>query len=441
MKPCTHWSYTPYRPCDRAQGAPQISRLAPSATGVRGDYIPGAQGAHTLWVAPRGGEVYPLALGDEPVFAVDELQSGAEYELYITDADGVRGDTRLVRTGDVPGVPVHYLHPEDRGYAFSGQYLCSPSLVRLPGGVLLASCDVYAANAPQNLTLLLRSEDRGLTWRYVTDIFPCFWGKLFVHQGAVYMLGLSTEYGDVLIGRSLDEGYTWEQPTVILRGSGSAAYSGPHRAPMHLVRCAGRFWTSLEYGGWTQGGFACGALSIDEHDDLLVAENWVLSGFTPHNPDWPGAHSGALGGIEGNLLPAPDGQLRLFLRYAQEHALLMRLNARYPHHAPVFEAVVPFPMGHSKFEILPRLGGGYLAVGNRAPMRNVLSLYQSDDLRRWAHVRDLIDCADMDAQRVAFQYPSALLDGKRLLVLCRTAYNEPANYHDSNTITFHSFAL
>ena len=84
---------------------------------------------------------------------------------------------------DSVGTVVNYLHPADDCYSFSGHALCSPSLVRHPDGYLLASMDAYSGDYPQNLTLIFRSDDDGKTWKYVSELFPCFWGKMFIHKG------------------------------------------------------------------------------------------------------------------------------------------------------------------------------------------------------------------------------------------------------------------
>ena len=56
--------------------------------------------------------------------------------------------------------------------------------------------DLFEGGAPQNLTLLFGSSDNGETWEYISELFPCFWGKMFIYDGALYMTGVSTEYGD-----------------------------------------------------------------------------------------------------------------------------------------------------------------------------------------------------------------------------------------------------
>ena len=78
--------------------------------------------------------------------------------------------------------------------------------------------DVFKGGEAQDLTLIFRSDDDGKTWKYRSELFPCFWGKMFIHRGELYMLGCSTEYGDMLIGKSSDGGVTFGMPTVLLRG-------------------------------------------------------------------------------------------------------------------------------------------------------------------------------------------------------------------------------
>jgi len=133
------------------------------------------------------------------------------------------------------------------------------------------------------------------------------------------MLATANEYGDLLIGRSDDEGRNWSIPTVIFRGSNSCFESGFHKAPNNVVRAYGRLWTSIDYGSWVRKSFSNSIFSIDENADLLQAENWCCSGFLKHNPNWANAED-IPGAIEGNIVVAPDGSIVNMLRYSKNKA-------------------------------------------------------------------------------------------------------------------------
>jgi hypothetical protein len=49
---------------------------------------------------------------------------------------------------------------------------------------------------------------------------------MFIYQNELYMLSCSTEYGDLLIGKSTDGGKTFGEPTVLLKGSGGKKRRG-----------------------------------------------------------------------------------------------------------------------------------------------------------------------------------------------------------------------
>lgn len=424
------WSYTPYRPadCDDTD-VPYICRLAPTAAGVELEWLDNSDSdAHTIVCRERQGKNEVAVTTKEHTVRIEPLNERCEYQLTVRNARGKTSRRRLFRTGEAPGTVINYLHPDDREYAFSGNYLCSPGIVRLPGGALLASMDLFQLGKAQNLTLLFRSDDDGASWRYVTELLPCFWGKPFIHNQQLYLLSISTEYGDILIGRSTDEGKTWSAPTVLARGS-CVAGRGFHRAPCVILHSAGRLWTSLEYGSWKQGGYANAVLSADEHADLLCPESWHISQFRPRE--------GSISAIEGNVVEAPDGSIVNMLRYAEGEALLLKADAHNPDHMLQYDKTVPFPMAHTKFEVMRHQSGAYYAVGNRAPGRNVLSLYRSPDLEEWTWVKDILDYRDCDASCTAFQYPACLLEGDELLIVSRTAISGAATFHDNNYSTFH----
>ncbi len=442
MKGNNRWNYKPYAPLDRTDSAadPFICRIAPGKGSVEIAWIH-ADADAAVYFAERGSQVWEHLAADGSTLRIGHLKDGTDYRIYVESRDHRKSMVRLARTGEVPGTVVQYLHPDDGAFDFSGRYLCSPSILRLPGGRWLASADIYGPGTPQNLTMILESDDNGSSWRYRTDLFPCFWGKLFMHRDSLYMLGTSTEYGDLLIGKSDDEGRTWSEPAVIARGSCHSGERGFHKAPVPVIHAAGRLWTAVEYGTWAEKrkGFADLALSIDENACLLDAEEWTLSEPLPHDNGWSGALAGC-SGIEGNMVEAPDESVRNILRYAENQALMLRADAEHPERPLRFDRFIRFPMGHTKFEIR-RKGDIYVAVGNRLPLRNILSVYKSRDLISWEPIGDILDYGPMDMHSVAFQYPSFEFDGDGLAVLSRTAWNCAHNFHDSNYITFHRFTM
>lgn len=358
---------------------------------------------------------------------------------------------RLARTGFVPGGSVvNYLHPEDGAYAYSGRCLCSPSLVRHPDGFLLASMDVFQGGAPQDLTLLFRSDDDGETWRYVSELFPCFWGRLFVHRGALYMLACSTEYGDLLIGRSDDGGKTFSMPAVLLRGSSGFKQKGVHKNPQPVMRYRGRLWITLEWGSWASGTHAAMCASIDENADLLDASAWHFTPPVPYDPAWEGAAEGPSPGcIEGCPVVFPDGELYNVMRYEIDGckpsfglACVMKVFPDEPDRPLAFHRMIPFPGNHAKFEIqYDPISRQYLSIvsyldESHPSGRNLLSLIASEDCVHWHKVTDLFDCAHLPASEVGFQYVDFIIEGDDLLFLTRTAFNRAANFHDANYSVF-----
>jgi hypothetical protein len=312
--------------------------------------------------------------------------------------------------------------------------------------------DLYAPGAPQNLTLIYRSDDRGESWYYVADLFPCYWGTLFMHKGRLYMQGCSTEYGDILIGASDDEGYTWTPPVRLFSGSSSALSSGWQRTPMPIVQDAGRLFVSVDYGAWKEGGHKIGTLSILENEDLLESKNWVCSDLVSYDPKWSGAPEGkSRGPLEGNMVIGKDNKLYNVLRIdigdcTPSHgiALMLDVDKKNPEKKPQFRRFINMPSGsNSKSYILfDEISNTYYAIGNicvneKTPtQRNVLALQVSENLYDWRVVEILQDYRNEDPRKVGFQYITFIFDGEDILYLSRTGMNDAKNYHDANYITF-----
>ena len=459
MRGQSHWNYAPYTRLNQhhKRSAPYICRVAPEEGAIQIEWFDaGSQGLHDLYYRRLSTDLpYRRVEGIPPVVRMEALEPMRDYEFYVARRDlSERSDLRIAQAVGAVGTVVNYLHPYDEAYAFSGRSLCSPSIVKLPSGALIASMDVFAGGAPQNLSLLYRSRDGGENWQYLTELFPCFWGKLFVHGEGLYMLANTTEYGNLVIGCSQDEGESWSAPVTILPGAGSAKDQGPHKAPMPVIEWKGRLYTGIDYGSWSSGGHANALLSIDSGADLLCAHNWSCTDFCAYDPGWPGAAQGnSGGGLEGNAVPGPDGGIYNVLRYqmtgcdpAYGKALILKGNVDDPEGKLEFHKIVDFNGGsNSKFDLLyDQKIDAYWAIvsevvhATQPAQRNVLSLAVSaggfDDFHI---VKNLYDFREEDAALVGLQYISFAFDGEDIIYLSRTAMHKARNYHDANYITFH----
>ena len=450
MKGITTWSYAPYRPFLTNVGDIYICRVVPDQTSIHFEWLDTDDANYTVFYRKCGTEDF-LQAGEttSTEYTICGLTPDTDYEFYVA-AEGKKSRIRLARCGKAIGTVVNYLHPDDEAYAFSGRYLCSPSLVRHPDGYLLASMDLFAGNHPQNLTLIFRSDDNGNSWHYVSELMPCFWGKLFLHKGELYMLACSTEYGDLLIGKSLDGGKTFCAPVTLLRGSnGKNGNNGVHKNPQNIFYHNGRIYETLEWGSWKNNEYCHAAMvmSCDENDDLMCPENWsfseprTFSQFHASLADLPNTTTT----IEGTLTLSLDGKLLNIMRFGKyHHALAYEVNV-LDNNAPLtFSYCIQFPANRSKFMIkYDDVSHRYYSIGtmaydsNNASTRDYLALLVSRDLEHWEIARNLYDYRGIDTAHIGFQYVDFDFDNEDIIYLCRTAINGAHNYHDSNYSTFH----
>ena len=451
MKKHNGWSYAPYKPPFIEVGDIYICRIVPTESTVRIEWL-GDVGECTAYIKKRGAEKFTaVGTSAEDYFVFTGLDTDVDYEFYVACGDK-KSRVRLAKTGKSVGSIVNYLHPDDPAYAFSGRYLCSPSMVRHPDGYLLASMDLYEGGAPQNLTLIFRSDDNGESWHYVSELFPCFWGKLFIYGGELYMLSVSTEYGDLLIGKSTDGGKTFTEPAVLLRGAnGKKGSAGVHKNPQPMVEYGGRLWGTLEWGAWGSGYHAPMVMSAPLGSDLLDPDSWSYSEPVKYDPSWEGVPKGdSAGNIEGQLVFI-DGELHNLMRYSMEKlerkwGLIIdyKVNTDAPEAPLMYTRCIEYPCNNSKFQIkYDEVSGKYYSIGSRIydperiRARNLLSLLVSEDCVNWRVAHDIIDMRDTDSEKIGFQYVDMMIEGDDILFLCRTAINGANNYHDANYSTFH----
>ena len=440
-----NWSYRPYvQFANRNESLPYICALRPRKCGFSFDFIDkNISFPYSVYYRRRfSGQWQCVDNINIQKVDITNLLDYVDYEFYIESHDGRKSATRLVKTGECIGNVINYLHPEDTYFYFSGQYYASPSIIRLPSGKLLASYDIFKSNAPQCMNVIFESKDDGETWEYVCDLFPSFWGKLFIANNRLFMLSVSREYGDLLVGESKDEGHTWSNPTVIARGCGNGI-AGFHRAPCVCVEKNGRLWFAVENGSWSEGFFKICLASVDLSKDILEDEAWEITEPYEYIPK-DGKTSDRT--IEGNPFIGNNGELFVLYRYGKSKAILTKADPNNPKKPLEFVQEVDLPIAHTKFEI-QRANNGYLyAIGNLTKSdervrRNVLVVYKSKDGIDWEYVKTVIDCNDYDKQYTGFQYPSYIMEGNKVILLSRTAFNGARSFHDSNMITLHKFEV
>ncbi len=451
MKSYNKWSYSPYRPPFYEVGDIYICRIAPSPNNIHFEWLSCGENEFEIFIRKRNeGEFEKIGSTNKCEYTVENLTKDTDYEFYVTSG-GKKSRVRLARCGESFGSIVNYLHPDDTAYSFSGRFLCSPSLVRHPEGYLLASMDLFAGGHPQNLTLIYRSDDNGKSWHYVSELFPCFWGKMFIYKNELYMLSCSTEYGDLLIGKSSDGGKTFCTPTILLKGSnGKNGEAGYHKNPQPVVEHGGRIWNTLEYGAWGRGYHAAMVMSAKDGSDLLDAASWLFSEPVKYDPNWEGVPKGnSSGNIEGCLVEK-DGKLYNIMRYdmtsmspSYGYVIAYDVDTQNPENPLKYNRCIKFPANHSKFEIkFNEADGKYYSIASRITgedqnyARNLLSLMASADLENWYVVKDIMDKTHEDKLLVGFQYVDFLIEDGKILFLCRTAMNKANSFHDSNYSIF-----
>ena len=450
MKGYNLWSYRPYKPLLRDVGDIYICRIAPSENAIHFEWLDIGEAEYSVFYRVRNvGDFICCGKSKCTEFNIVNLETNTDYEFYIESGEK-KSLIRLARTGKTVGTVVNYLHPDDEAYSFSGRYLCSPSLVRHPDGFLLASMDLFAGAHPQNLTLIFRSDDNGETWHYVSELRPCFWGKMFIHNGGLYMLSCSTEYGDLLIGKSIDGGKTFSAPVCLLRGSnGKNDNDGIHKNPQNIFVHNGRLYNTLEWGSWANKEYSHAAMvmSCNLNDDLLIPKNWSFTPPRKFDPDFAPEVSHLphrTMTIEGTLVTDRKNRLLNVMRFGGDRCVLAyEVNTQNPEAMLEYSHCITFPANLSKFMIkYDAVSKKYYSIVSRLhetinTCRNLLSLMASDDLENWYVIADLLDYSNQDPEKIGFQYVDFEMEGEDLIFLCRTAMNNAHNFHDSNYSTFH----
>jgi len=348
----------------------------------------------------------------------------------------------------VPGVRIDY------SPASSKQYIGSPSLAFLPNGDYVASHDLFGPGSTKDKTVVFRSTDKGKTWTKQATLDGQWWSNLFTHRDKLYILGVSKEYGNVVIRQSSDGGKTWTTPKD--NKSGLLLEGKYHCAPVPVVVHKGKLWRAMEDaegpGGWGSH-FRAFMLSVPEDADLLKAESWTASNRIGRDPN---LLDGKFGGwLEGNAVVTPQNTLVNVLRvdYRPHDGKAAMIEVSEDGKTAKFDAksgFIDFPGGCKKFTIrYDAKSKQYWSLSNWVPpchvgpnperARNTLALISSPDLQKW-EIRCVV-LYNPDTKQHGFQYVDWLFDGDDIAAVCRTAHDDGIggahNQHDANYMTFH----
>jgi hypothetical protein len=353
----------------------------------------------------------------------------------------------------VPRVIVNHIPAQ------TGVYIGSPSLCVLPNGDYVASHDHFGPNSTEHeraITAVYKSTNKGKSWEKISEINGQFWSNLFVHQNELYIMGTWKHHGNFIIRRSQDGGITWSEPTdskngLLLKGE-------YHTAPMPVIVYNGRLWRAIENAkadtkAWGKR-YSAMVISAPVEADLLNAEDWTATNSLPYDSTYLDGKFG--GWLEGNAVVTPEGELVDILRVAtsepgRDMAAIVNISADGTKATFNPETgFMDFVGGAKKFSIrYDEKSKRYWTLVNMvkeefshllaAKVRNTLVLKSSSDLKNWTVHKILLEHPDVEKH--GFQYVDWQFDGRHIIFLSRTAFNDDFggahNYHDANYLTFH----
>lgn len=321
-----------------------------------------------------------------------------------------------------------------------------------------------------NQLRILLSDDGGKNWRECGTRLPMLHTMLFRAGNALYALGHS---GRLLISRSLDNGESWSEPSVL---DGDCLW---HQSAGRIDFWKGRLYAVYEQRipGARWPGVAPVLMTAEENADLCDRSNWRFSapfrtealfkeqGITHFS-------GGTLGVLETSVIRIHDPKHMFYDPEGGTVLLLMRAETglgnvgavlkgeeradgslsieplKSPSGATLF--LLPLPGGQLKFHIdydpdselywmvaSPKLDSFQMAglpwyetCGDRRRLELLCS-------RNGLEFRSVGVIAEGRGKLDSRHYASLLFDGEDLLVFARSGDSRAKNLHDGNLLTLH----
>ncbi len=375
---------------------------------------------------------------------------------------------------EVTGLGADYVVVDRWGFDDRQVLSDAPSLVRLPDGALLCAYPRIGDRQTGNLRVF-RSEDDGQTWQQVPDRVAFSSGRLFLHEGKVYYLGIgpSSHRDRIQISRSEDGGRSWAAPVTLFEGRFYCTSTA-------MVIDGGTLYWAYGTSPFNAPGSRIVAVAGNLDGDLLDPDQWRISNKLAFPPDEattvldrPGFEGASRKGdnhwLEPNVVKVGDRLLLLVrCRISRYHtsgiAGVAELEDVDGELQLSFAQFHPLPGAQCQFHIVhddqsglfwmtsnpvtnsqdleyyrwlqslnPKRGTvGFRGAGSGAE-RRILGLYYSLDALNWFQAG--IVAMSRNPMR-GFHYTTPLVDGDDLLIVSRTASGD-FNQHDNDMITFH----
>jgi hypothetical protein len=340
----------------------------------------------------------------------------------------------------------------DHSKASTQIYLGSPTIIILKNGNYLASHGEVGPNSNHTTNPKAHisiSKDKGVSWERIATLNKIMWANLFFHGDAIYLMGVSKEYGDLVIRKSIDNGTTWTQAKDHTSGLLRTDFEY-HTAPVPVVKHKGRIYRAVEVRnpgyGW---GFNFETLIISAamDSDLLQAENWKMSNRLHFDQRWLGT-----AWLEGNVVVTTEDKLVNILRvhYTEHGGKIARVSYDTDTNKISFNPdkdFFNFPGGSKKFTIrFDEKTKRYWTLSNHIKdmgynperTRNCLTLSSSKDLLNWEVHEEILYHPDLEKH--GFQYADWQFDGNDIISIIRTAYDDEYggadNQHNNNYMIF-----